>query len=128
MTTAKELKTETGELKPEPILEIDPHRPDRIIFQGKEIEITAIEFSLIHLLAQHPEQVMSYDELLDKLWKDEEDAIYNRVSFHISKVRRTILKIIGKSKINKEKVKNIFTVVSKRGVMLKLKADQIKIN
>jgi helicase len=71
---------------------------------------------------------MSYDELLDQLWKDEEDAIYNRVSFHISKVRRTILKIIGKSKINKEKVKNIFTVVSKRGVMLKLKADQIKIN
>jgi len=110
------------------ILDIDPHRPDRIIFEGKEIEVTAIEFSLIHLLAQHPEQVMSYDELLDKLWKDEEDAIYNRVSFHISKVRRTILKIIGKSKINKEKVKNIFTVVSKRGVMLKLKADQIKIN
>jgi helicase len=121
VTTAKELKPET-------ILEINPHRPDRIIFEGKEIEVTAIEFSLIHLLAQHPEQVMSYNELLDKLWKDEEDAIYNRVSFHISKVRRTILKIIGESKINKEKVKNIFTVVSKRGVMLKLKADQIKIN
>jgi helicase len=110
------------------ILEIDPHRPDRIIFQGKEIKVTSKEFSLIHLLAQHPEQVMSYDELLDQLWKDEEDAIYNRVSFHISKVRRTILKIIGESKINKEKVKNIFTVVSKRGVMLKLKADEIKIN
>jgi helicase len=46
------------------------------------------------LLTQHSEQVMSYNELLDKLWKDEEDAIYNRVSFHISKVRRTILKII----------------------------------
>jgi len=46
---------------------------------------------------------MSYDELLDKLWKDEEDAIYNRVSFHISKVRRTILKLIGESEINKEK-------------------------
>jgi helicase len=112
----------------QPLLQIDQHRPDRIIFQGKEIKVTAKEFSLIHLLAQHPEQVMSYNELLDKLWKDEEDAIYNRVSFHISKVRRTILKIIGESKINKEKVKNIFTVVSKRGVMLKLKADQIKIN
>jgi helicase len=110
------------------ILEIDPHRPDRIIFEGKEVEVTAKEFSLIHLLAQHPEQVMSYNELLDQLWKDEEDAIYNRVSFHLSKVRRAILKIIGESKINKEKVKNIFTVVSKRGVMLKLKADQIKIN
>jgi len=71
---------------------------------------------------------MSYDELLDKLWKDEEDAIYNRVSFHISKVRRTILKLIGESEINKEKVKNIFVVVPKRGVMLKLKAKKIKIN
>jgi helicase len=128
VASAKELKPEVGELKPETILEIDPHRPDRIIFQEKEVKVTAKEFSLIHLLAQHPEQVMSYDELLDELWKDEEDAIYNRVSFHLSKVRRTILKIIGKNKINKEKVKNIFTVVSKRGIMLKLKADQIKIN
>jgi helicase len=128
VASAKELKIEADELKPETILEIDPHRPDRIIFQGKEVKVTAKEFSLIHLLAQHPEQVMSYDELLDELWKDEEDAIYNRVSFHLSKVRRTILKIIGKNKINKEKVKNIFTVVSKRGIMLKLKADQIKIN
>ena len=83
---------------------------------GEKIEVTATQFSLIHLLAQHHEQVMSYDELLDELWKYEEDAIYNRVSFHISKVRRSILKLIGESKINKEKVKNIFVVVPKRGV------------
>ena len=71
---------------------------------------------------------MSYDEILNELWKDEEYAIYNRVSFHISKIRRTILKAIGKSKINEEKVKNIFVVVSKRGVILKLKAEEIKIH
>ena len=95
---------------------------------GEKIEVTATQFSLIHLLAQHHEQVMSYDELLDELWKYEEDAIYNRVSFHISKVRRSILKLIGESKINKEKVKNIFVVVPKRGVMIKLKAEEIKMN
>ena len=128
VTTTKELKTETGELQPAAILEIDQHRPDRIIFIGKEIEVTSKEFSLIYLLSQHPEQVMSYDEILDELWKDEEDAIYNRVSFHISKIRRTILKAIGKSKINEEKVKNIFVVVPKRGVILKLKAEEIKIH
>ncbi|MBA7497637.1 hypothetical protein ES704_00365 [subsurface metagenome] len=94
----------------------------------EKIEVTATQFSLIHLLAQHHEQVMSYDELLDELWKDEEYAIYNRVSFHISKVRRSILKLIGESKINKEKVKNIFVVVPKRGVMIKLKAEEIKMN
>ena len=31
------------------ILEIDQHRPDRIIFMGEKIEVTATEFSLIHL-------------------------------------------------------------------------------
>jgi helicase len=110
------------------ILEIDQHRPDRIIFMGKKIELTSTEFSLIHLLALHNGRVMSYDELLDEFWKDEEDAIYNRVSFHISKIRRTILKTIGKRKRNEEKVKDIFVVVPKRGVILKLKAEEIKIN
>jgi hypothetical protein len=41
---------------------------------------------------------------------------------------RTILKTIGERKINEEKVKDIFVVVPKRGVMLKLKAEEIKIN
>ena len=95
---------------------------------GRKVELTSTEFSLIHLLAQHNGQVMSYDELLDELWKDEKDAIYNRVSFHISKIRRTILKTIGEIKINEEKVKDIFVVVPKRGVILKLKAKEIKIN
>ena len=50
------------------------------------------------------------------------------VSFHISKIRRAILKTIGKRKRNEEKVKDIFVVVPKRGVMLKLKIEEIKIN
>ncbi len=95
---------------------------------GKKIELTATEFSLIHFLAQHPEQAMSYDELLNKFWKDEEDAIYNRVSFHISKIRRTILKTIGENKTNRERLKNIFAVIPRRGVMLNLKTEEIKIN
>ena len=59
---------------------------------------------------------MTYDELLDEIWKDEEDAIYSRISYHISKIRSNILKTIGESQINKEKVKSIFVVVPKRGV------------
>jgi helicase len=114
--------------KPITVLEIDQHRPDRIIFEGKKIGVTSTEFSLIRFLAQHPEQVMSYDELLGELWKDEEDAIYNRVSFHLSKIRRTVLKIIGENNISKEKLKYIFAVVPGRGAMLRLKAKEIKIN
>ncbi|MBA7574110.1 hypothetical protein ES708_15912 [subsurface metagenome] len=95
---------------------------------GEKIEVTATEFSLIHLLAQHNGQVMSYDELLEELWKGEKDAIYNRVSFHFSKIRSNILKTIGKSKRNKEKVKNIFKVISRRGIMLNLEEDKLKIS
>ena len=119
---------ETRNPKPVTILEIDIHRPDRIIFEGEKIEVTSKEFSLIYLLTQHPEQVMSYDEILDELWKDEEDAIYNRVSYHFSKIRSTILKTIGKSKRNKERVKDILKVISRRGIMLNLAEDQLKIN
>jgi len=110
------------------ILEVDKHRPDRIIFMGKEVKVTAREFSLIHLLAQNNERVMSYDELVVELWGDEENAIYSRVSYHFSKIRSTILEVIGKSKRNKEKVKNIFKVVSRRGIMLNLAEEKLKIS
>jgi helicase len=114
--------------KPKTVLEISLNRPDRIIFMGEKIDVTATEFSLIHLLAQYNERVMSYDKLLDELWKGEKDAIYNRVSFHFSKIRSTILKTIGKSKRNKEKVKNIFKVISRRGIMLNLEEEKLKIS
>ena len=121
-------KAETCNLQTEPILQIDQHRPDRIIFLGKEVKLTPLAFSLVYLLAQNLGKVLSYNNLLDTLWKDEEDAIYSRINYHISKIRSTILKTIGESQINKEKVKDIFVVVHGRGIMLKLKAEELKIN
>jgi helicase len=114
--------------KPKTVLEISLHRPDRIIFEGEKIEVTSTEFSLIHLLALHNGRVMSYEDIVKKLWGPETDAIYSRVSYHFSKIRSTILKTIGKSKRNKEKVKNIFKVISRRGIMLNLEEDKLKIN
>ncbi|RLC35105.1 MAG: hypothetical protein DRH33_08770 [Candidatus Nealsonbacteria bacterium] len=122
------LPPESCNPKPVTILEIDTHRPDRIIFMGKKIEVTATEFSLIHLLAQHNEQVMSYEDIIKKLWGAETEAIYTRVSYHFSKIRSTILKTIGKSKRNKDKVKDIFKIISRRGIMLNLEEDKLKIN
>jgi DNA-binding response OmpR family regulator len=122
--------TKTENCKPTfvTILEIDQHRPDRIIFEGEKIEVTATEFSLIHLLSLNNGRVMSYDELVVELWGDEENAFYSRVSYHFSKIRGTILKTIGKSKRNKEKVKNIFKAISRRGIMLNLEEEKLKIS
>jgi helicase len=38
------------------ILEIDQYRPDRIIFEGKEVKLTPLAFSLLYLLAQNPKR------------------------------------------------------------------------
>ena len=109
------------------ILEIDTHRPDRIIFEGKEVKVTATEFSLIHLLAQHNGQVMSYEDIIKKLWGAETEAIYTRIIQHIYKFRKNILDAIGHNKINREKVRDIFKVVPGRGVMLNINDTELKI-
>jgi helicase len=109
------------------ILEINPHRPDRIIFEGKEIEVTAIEFSLIYLLAQNRGKILTHNDLLDTIWKENEDATYVQITYHLYKIRRVILKAIGKNKKNIEKVKDILKVISRRGIMLNLEEDKLKI-
>jgi len=112
----------------EPVLEISQRRPDRIIFMGEKIRVTATEFALIHLLAQHNGRVISYDELLDELWKGEEDVIYRRVNYHIFNIKKIILKTIGENKTNIERIKNILVVVPGRGIMLNLEDKELIMN
>lgn len=121
-----QLKTENRQLKT--VLQIDILRPDRIIFEGKEVKVTTIGFSLICLLAQHRGQVMSYEDIIKKLWGAETEAIYTRIIQHIYQFRKNILDAIGNNKTNKEKVKDIFKVVSGRGVMLNINDKELKIN
>jgi len=96
----------------QPLLQIDNHRPVRIIFEDKEIKVTARGFSLLYLLAQHRGQVVSYEEILNELWKDEEDAIYTRINYHICKIRKDILKIMDKKEGDTKKIENIFKTIS----------------
>jgi len=124
----RQLVTTSPDRLLEPVLEISQLRPDRIIFMGKEAKITARGFPLLYFLAQHKQEVVSYNNILDEIWKDDEDAIYTRIINHIYKFRRDILNAIGNNKTNKEKVKNIFKVVSGRGVMLNINDKELKIN
>ena len=67
----------------QPVLEIDIHRPDRIIFEGKEIKVTAKEFSLIYLLAQNRGKILTHNDFLDTIWKESEDATYVQITYHL---------------------------------------------
>ena len=121
-----QLKTENQELKA--VLQIDTHRPDRIIFMGKKIEVTSTEFSLIHLLAQNRGKILTHNDFLDTIWKEDVEATYVQITYHLYEIRRVILKTIGNNKKNRKKVKDIFKVVSRRGIMLNLEEDKLKIN
>jgi len=110
------------------ILEIDTHRPDRIIFEGKEIKITTRGFALLYLLAQHKGEVVSYDSILDSLWKDDEEAVYTRINYHICKIRKDILKTMDKKEAYSKKIENIFKTIPGRGLMLDIKEKDLEIN
>ncbi len=110
------------------ILEIDRRHTDRIIFEGKEVKLTPLAFSLVYLLAQNAKEVLIYAYLIDTIWKGSEDATYTQVTFHLFKIRRAVLKTICHNKRNIKKVKDIFKVVSRRGIMLNLEEDKLKIS
>jgi len=120
------LKTKNDKAKT--ILEIDIHRPDRIIFEGKEVKVTTIGFSLIYLLAQHRGQVVGYEDILKELWKAETDAIYTRINYHICKIKKDILKALNNKSRYAKKIGNIFKIVPGRGLMLDIKEKELETN
>lgn len=48
-------------------LEVVPARR-QAIWRGVELELTALEFELLHTLARYPEQVLSREQLLTQIW------------------------------------------------------------
>ena len=90
--------------------------------------MTAKEFSLIYLLSQNRGKTITYSDLLKTLWTENEYSTYVQITSHLYKIRRAILKTIGNNKKNKKRVKDILKVVSRRGIMLNLEENKLKIS
>lgn len=56
----------------------------------KEVQLTAKEFDLLYLLAQHPKQVYTREQLLDRIWGGAEYIDPGTVTVHIRRVREKI--------------------------------------
>ena len=67
---------------------IDP-RTRLVILDGKEKSLTAKEFELLWLLARHPRQVFTRDQLLERVW-DTEYVDTSTVTVHIRRLREKI--------------------------------------
>ncbi|WML29036.1 response regulator transcription factor [Neobacillus sp. OS1-32] len=57
---------------------------------GREIPLSAKEFMLLRLLAEHPNRVYSVEQLFDAIWGEDSLGDYRTVMVHISNLRKKI--------------------------------------
>ncbi|MEW5869463.1 MAG: response regulator transcription factor [Chloroflexota bacterium] len=70
-------------------LEIDP-RMHLVTLGGGEVTLTAKEFDLLYLLASHPRQVFTRDQLLERVWGVSDFIDPSTVTVHIRRLREKI--------------------------------------
>ncbi|MCR5662097.1 MAG: response regulator transcription factor [bacterium] len=62
----------------------------RAFFKKQELELTAKEFEILELFARNPRQVMSKDQILEKLWGWDYPGGANVVEVHVSALRNKL--------------------------------------
>jgi len=78
-------------------LEIDPEKYN-VTFNGSPIKLTPNEFKLLHLLASHPGQTLTREQLLDNL-HGASSSIDRSVDSHIKNLRKKLEVASGESMI-----------------------------
>ncbi|AQS54322.1 Transcriptional regulatory protein SrrA [Jeotgalibaca dankookensis] len=66
---------------------------------GKEIQLTALEFGILYLLASNPNRVFSADEIFERVWLQESIVSAKTVMVHVSHLRDKIEKATGGEKV-----------------------------
>jgi two-component system, OmpR family, alkaline phosphatase synthesis response regulator PhoP len=70
-------------------LTIDPSAHS-VLVSGRRIELSALEFKLLHYLGSHPGMVFSRDQLLDRVWGDDRSVTPRSVDVYVRRVREKI--------------------------------------
>jgi phosphate regulon transcriptional regulator PhoB len=70
-------------------LQIDP-AAHTVICGAKEVELSALEFQLLHFLASHAGLVFSRDQLLDRVWGHDRVVTRRSVDVYIRRIREKI--------------------------------------
>jgi two-component system alkaline phosphatase synthesis response regulator PhoP len=68
-------------------IDLDGHRVNR---DGEALQLTRIEFNLLAVLAQHPGQTFSREQLLDRLHGVAHDGFARSIDAHIKNLRRKL--------------------------------------
>lgn len=78
----------------DPVLEVGPLMLDQARFiatrDGKQLDLTAKEFALLHYFMANPGIVMSQDHLLEHVWDEMTDPFTNVVRVTVSNLRKKL--------------------------------------
>lgn len=66
---------------------------------GKAIQLTALEFGILYLLASHPNRVFSAEEIFEAVWNQESIVSAKTVMVHVSHLRDKIEEATGGEKV-----------------------------
>lgn len=79
------------------IINRDSHEVTTV--DGVAIQLTALEFGILYLLASHTNRVFSADEIFERVWKQESVVSAKTVMVHVSHLRDKIEEATGGEKI-----------------------------
>jgi DNA-binding response OmpR family regulator len=84
-------RSEPGPRRPDPVIEVGPIRLDeklrRVTVDGRTVELSPREFSLLECLLRHPGQSLSRDQLLDQAWPFSVAVTPNAVDAYVHYLR-----------------------------------------
>jgi two-component system, OmpR family, response regulator BaeR len=66
----------------------------RAWLDGQPLDLTAVEFKLLSVLAAHPGRIYSRDQLMDQMYRDERIVADRTVDSHVKKLRRKIADVV----------------------------------
>jgi len=67
----------------------------RATLDGNPLDLTAVEFKLLAVLAAHPGRIYSRDQLMDQMYRDERIVADRTVDSHVKKLRRKLADVVS---------------------------------
>jgi two-component system response regulator VicR len=70
-------------------IELDPKRHQAVV-KGRPIELTPKEFKILYLLASHPGEVFTREQIIDEVWGNEYVGEITSIAVFVRKIREKI--------------------------------------
>jgi two-component system response regulator BaeR len=66
----------------------------RVLAEGKEVELTSVEFQLLHTMYLQPGRIFSRSKLMDMIYQDQRIVSDRTIDSHIKKLRKKLTDLI----------------------------------